>query len=223
MDDHPEVKQNLYAQFARVGKAVSAPKRLELLDLLAQAEKTVEQLAQQAHMPLGNTSAQLKELRSAGLVESRREGRHVVYRLAGKEVETFWLALRALAEARLVEVRETVRVWLNDPESLSPVEKEELLDKVRSGEVILLDVREEDEYQAGHLPGAVSIPASRLTRELDRLPPGRQVVAYCRGPYCVTSLKAVRLLRRKGYTARRLEDGVMEFRGRGWPVAVGAE
>jgi len=211
-------KDALYEQFARIGSAVSSPKRLEILDLLCQGEKSVEALAEQAALTIGNASAHLKALRTARLVETRREGQFIFYRVADPAVCEFWLALRALGEKRLAEVRDVAREYFTDRDQLSPLDKRQLLARARKGTVIVLDVRPEDEYRAGHLPFARSIPAQELERKLSSLPKSREIVAYCRGPYCVWAYEAVALLRRKGYRASRFEDGVAEWRAAGLPI-----
>jgi rhodanese-related sulfurtransferase len=216
--DKRAFKDALYQQFARIGAAVSSPKRLEILDLLCQGEKSVEVLAEQAALTIGNASAHLKALKAARLVETRREGQFIFYRVADPAVCEFWLALRGLGEKRLAEVRDVAREYFTDRDQLSPLDKRQLLARARKGDVILVDVRPEDEYLAGHLPFARSIPAAELERKLSTLPKGREVVAYCRGPYCVWAYEAVSLLRRRGYRATRFEDGVAEWRSAGLPV-----
>jgi rhodanese-related sulfurtransferase len=211
-------KDTLYEQFARIGRAVSSPKRLEILDLLCQGEKSVEVLADQAALNVGNASAHLKALRAARLVDTRREGQFIFYRVADPSVCEFWLALRALGEKRLAEVRDVAREFFTDREQLSPLDRRELLARARKGDVIVLDVRPEDEYRAGHLPFARSVPVDELERKLSSLPRNREIVAYCRGPYCVWAYEAVSLLRRKGYRATRFEDGVAEWRTAGLPL-----
>ncbi|MBI2375491.1 MAG: metalloregulator ArsR/SmtB family transcription factor [Deltaproteobacteria bacterium] len=211
-------KDSIYEQFARLGKAMSAPKRLELLDLLCQGPRTVEVLAEQAGVSVANASQHLQVLRAARLVESEKKGLYVEYRLADDEVSSFFFALRGLAESRLVEVEQVAREYFERREGMEVVESEELLRRVRSGEVTVLDVRPPEEYRAGHIPGALSIPISELKARLKELPKGREVVAYCRGPYCVMAVEAVDLLRKKGFTAHRLEQGVIDWRARGWRV-----
>ncbi len=216
--DKRTFKDTLYQQFARIGGAVSSPKRLEILDLLCQGEKSVEALAEQAALTIGNTSAHLKALKTARLVETRREGQFIFYRVADPAVCEFWLALRALGEKRLAEVRDVAREYFTDRDQLSPLDKRQLLARARKGEVILLDVRPEDEFRAGHLPFARSVPAAELERKLSTLPKSRDIVAYCRGPYCVWAYETDSLLRRKGYRATRFEDGVAEWRSAGLPL-----
>lgn len=216
-----EIKEALFEQFARLGKAVASPRRIELLDLLCQGERTVEGLAQASRMGLTNTSAHLQVLRRARLVETRREGVKVFYRLADEEVCRFYFALRDLGRARLAEVEQVVRDYFEAREELEPVSREDLLRRVERGEAAVLDVRPAEEYAAGHIPGATSMPLPELGRRLGELPRDVEIVAYCRGPYCVLAPEALSLLRAEGFTARRLEDGFPEWRLAGLPVEVG--
>jgi len=211
-------KKELLGQFARIGKAVSSPARLELLDLLAQAEKPVELLASQAGLSVTSTSNHLKELRNAALVATRKEGLYVYYRLADPAVHEFLGCLQDIAARQLAEVRQIVNDYFLEPESLEPIGAGDLLDRLRSDDVVVLDVRPEDEYAAGHVPGALSIPAAELERRLSELPRDREVVAYCRGPYCVLALQAVDVLRAAGYRARRMEVGLPDWRAGGLAV-----
>jgi rhodanese-related sulfurtransferase/predicted transcriptional regulator len=221
MAPHP-TKRQLFEQFAEVGKAVSSPARLELLDLLAQGEKTVELLARQVGLSVTNASNHLKALRTAGLVTARKEGQFVHYSLAHPSVADFVRALQTIALQRLASVRETVKRYLAEPEAFEPVSARELAELLRADEVVLLDVRPADEYAAGHLPGALSIPVEELESRLGELPPGKEVVAYCRGPYCVFAPQAVQILRAHGFEARRLEEGVSDWRALGLEIAVGS-
>lgn len=216
--EHRRFKDAVYEQIARVGKAVSAPKRLELLDLLCQGPRTVEQLADQAGLSLANASQHLRVLRAARLVEAEKRGLYVEYRLADDEVGRFSHSLRSLAEARLVEIQHVARTYFERRGAMQPVAGDDLLRRVNDGEVTVLDVRPELEYRAGHIPGAISIPVAVLKARLRELPKNREVVAYCRGPYCVMALEAVELLRKKGFKAQRLEDGVIEWRARGFRI-----
>jgi len=216
------LKDPLYEQFARVGKVLGSARRIELLDLLAQGERSVEELAELTGMEVGNTSAHLKVLREARLVQTRKLGTRVLYRPAGDEVAALLVTLQNVARARLAEVGEMVRTHLADDE-LEPVGREELLDRAGRGEVVVLDVRPVEEYRAGHVPGAVSIPVDELGARLEELPEGVEVVAYCRGPYCVFARDAVRLMRLRGRRARRMVDGLPEWRLAGLPVAVGED
>jgi rhodanese-related sulfurtransferase len=220
---HREFKDALYAQFARVGHALSSPKRIELLDLLAQGEKPVEQLAEYASTPLKNTSAHLRVLRQARLVETRKHGTHVFYRLADEHVGGFLRAFQSLGQKRLAEVEYVTKLFLHDQDELQPLTRAELRRRLRDGSATIIDVRPRDEYAAGHIPGALSIPVAELKRRMQELPKKRDIIAYCRGPYCVYSLDAVTLLRKKGYRARRAEEGLPEWRSAGLPVVVGTE
>lgn len=211
-------KDDVYGHFARIGKALASPKRLEILDLLAQGEKTVEAVAAQARLGVKNASAQLRELRNARLVEARKAPPYVFYRLAGEEVHGLLRELQALGRKRLAEIEQVTRLFLSGRDDLEAVGVEELARRLEAEEVTVVDVRPEDEYEAGHIPGALSIPVGELARRLAQLPRGREVVAYCRGPYCVYALEAVELLRSEGYAARRMEAGFPEWRWSGRPV-----
>jgi rhodanese-related sulfurtransferase/DNA-binding transcriptional ArsR family regulator len=217
------IKDTLYQQLARIGKAVSSPQRLELLDRLANGEKSVEALAADAHLSVKNTSAHLRVLREARLIEPRKDGQHVYYRLAEEGVATFFLALRDLAERRLAEVREVSRQYLGGRKQMTPVDRRQLLSRIRAGEVTVLDLRDESEFATGHLPGARLVPFRQLKQTLRSLPRDQEVVAYCHGPYCVLSLEAVRLLTAKGYRATRLDDGFVEWAAAGLPVERGRQ
>lgn len=216
---HRAFKDPLYAHFARIGHAAASPRRIELLDLLAQGEKTVETLAEQTATPIKNTSAHLRVLREARLVETRREGTYVLYRLADDDVVGFLRSLQALARHRLAEVEQVTDRYLTSRDELEPVTLDELRRLVRDGEVTVLDVRPREEYDAGHIPGALSIPVAELERRLGELPRRKEVIAYCRGPYCVYSVDAVTLLRERGFRARRTDDGLPDWRAAGRPVA----
>lgn len=215
------LKDQLYEQFARVGKALASPKRLELLDLLGQGERTVEGLAREASLGIANCSQHLQVLREARLVEARKEGLFVFYRLADEAVGGLWLALRSLAERRLADIERLVRDYFEKPGELEPIGQSELLERVREGSVTVIDVRPVEEYLAGHLPEAVSMPLEELERRLEYIPRDREIIAYCRGPYCVFAVKAVELLRSQGFSARRFEEGIPEWRSAGLPVSVG--
>lgn len=216
---HRQFKDALYEQLARVGKAASAPKRLELLDLLCQGPRSVEALADQASLSIANASQHLQVLRAARLVEAEKKGLYVEYRLADDEVAKFFLSLRGLAESRLTEIQHVTRTYFESRGAMEPVGDEELVKRVRAGDVTVLDVRPTEEYRAGHIPGARSIPITELKSRLSELPKRRDVVAYCRGPYCVMAIDAVALLRKKGFTAERMELGVAEWRARGFRIA----
>jgi rhodanese-related sulfurtransferase len=212
---------DLYEQFARIGKALASARRVELLDLLCQGERSVEALAQAAGMGVTNTSQHLQILRAARLVEARKEGTKVLYRVADEAVCRFFLELRELARGRLAEVDQLVRRLLDD--GLDAVGREELLARMDEGAVVLIDVRPPEEFAAGHIAGAVSVPLGLLENLLDTLPAETEVVAYCRGPYCLLASQALEILRAHGLRARRLEEGFPEWRLAGLPVAVGAE
>ena len=219
---HDTTKQILFHGFARVARALASPARLLLLDLLAQAEKSVDTLARQAGLSITNASNHLKELRTAGLVAARRAGHHVYYRLADPSVHALVRALQDVATRQLAEARQIVRDALEARDALEPVTVEELRRRMRSGDVVVLDVRPPDEYAAGHIPGAVSIPLAELERRISELPRRKEIVAYCRGPYCVFALQALELLRARGYRARRLREGLPDWRARGLEVETGA-
>ncbi len=213
----------IYAHFARIGKAVSAPKRLELLDLLCQGPRTVEALAQLSAISVANASQHLQVLRAARLVDAEKKGLHVEYRLADQEVSRFFVALRQLATSRLAEVDQVSRAYFERRNTMEAVAGDELLRRVKSGEVTVIDVRPVEEYRAGHIPGALSVPVGELKARLKELPKDRDIVAYCRGPYCVMAVAAVELLRKKGFTAHRMEQGVVDWRARGWRVESTSE
>lgn len=213
-----QFKDEVYEQIARISKATAAPKRLELLDLLSQGPRTVEVLADLAGITVGNASQHLKILRAARLVDAQKKGLYVEYRLADEEVADFFVALRTLAQSRLAEVERITREYLLRRNALEAVEGDELVRRVRSGEVTVIDVRPVEEYRAGHIPGARSIPMTELAERLQEVPRDREVVAYCRGPYCVMAVEAVDLLRRKGFAAHRMEQGVADWRARGWRI-----
>src|SRR5829696_4003813 len=216
--EHREFKDLIFEQFARIGKALSHPKRLEILDLLAQAERSVEQIARETAMPVANTSQHLQVLKGARMVETRREGLYVHYRLADEGVFRTWQAIRALGELRLAEVDRVVEAYLKDRDTLEAVDTAELMERLGDGSVMVLDVRPEEEYRAGHIPGALSVPVHTLEAALHTLPRDREMVAYCRGPYCVFSDEAVAFLRARGYRARRLQQGLPDWRAAGMPV-----
>jgi rhodanese-related sulfurtransferase len=215
---HREFKDRIFGQFARVGKALSSPRRLEIVDLLAQGERTVEKIAGETSMSVASASQHLQALKAARMVEARREGLYMHYRLADEDVFRTWQAVRALAESRLSEVDGVVEAYLVDRDALEAVESEDLLERLRGGSVVILDVRPEEEYRAGHIPGALSVPLEALEAALKTLPRDREVVAYCRGPYCVFSDEAVAFLRARGYRARRLRQGLPDWRAAGMPV-----
>lgn len=213
-----QLKASLYGQLARVGKALSSDTRLEILDLLCQGPRSVEAIAAEVEQSVANTSHHLQALRRSGLVESERDGVRVVYRVAGDDVPRFFGTLRRLAEHHLAEIDRISRSFLEEREAFDPIDQERLVERVQRGEVMVLDVRPPDEFEAGHLPRAVSIPLSQLRQRLRKLPKRREIVAYCRGPYCVMAIEAVELLRAEGYRAHRLDDGIAEWSARGLPV-----
>jgi rhodanese-related sulfurtransferase len=216
-------KAAIYEHIARIGKATASPGRLELLDLLSQGPRTVEALAAQIGQSVANTSHHLQVLRRARLVDAHKAGLHVTYRLADPQVAAFFLHLRTLAASRLSEIEQVSREYLEERGALEAVDDDELLRRVRAGDVTVIDVRPREEYLAGHIPGAVSLPLGELKKRLRDLPRGEDIVAYCRGPYCVMALDAVDLLRRKGFRAHRMEQGVPEWRAQGWRVETGED
>jgi rhodanese-related sulfurtransferase len=211
MKDARKIKDLLYEQVARIGKVFSSPKRLELIELLCQGEKTVETLASEASISLKLASAHLRELRTARLVETERQGKNIYYRLAGKSVADLWVQVHSLAEERLIELQLALQKISSLPDELAPSDRETLLRSARKGEVVVLDVRPVEEYLTAHLPFARSIPLVELRQRLDELPKDRPVVAYCRGPYCLMAPDAVALLKDKGYLAYLMRDGVAEW------------
>jgi rhodanese-related sulfurtransferase/DNA-binding transcriptional ArsR family regulator len=216
------IKDLLYEQVARIGKAVSSPKRLELLELLAQGEKTVEALATELSVDIKLTSAHLKALRDARLVSSRRDGKYVIYRLTGSDVAGLWVNLRQVAEEHLLELRLALDQMVADPARLACVGREALLEQARRGEVIVIDVRSHAEYEAAHLPFARSMPVAEIEKRLSELPTDKEIVAYCRGPFCLMSDEAVALLSAKGYRVGKILDGVSEWQAAGLPLTTPA-
>jgi len=219
---HREFKDRLFEQFARVGKALSSPRRLEIVDLLAQGERTVEEIAGQTSMSVASASQHLQALKAARMVEARREGLYAHYRLADEGVFRTWQAVRALAESRLSEVDGVVESYLENRNALEAVDATVLMERLSDGSVVVLDVRPEEEYRAGyragHIPGAISVPVDALEATLQTLLKDREIVAYCRGPYCVFSGEAVAFLRSRGYRAYRLRQGLPDWRAAGMPV-----
>lgn len=212
------IKNHLYEQVARIGKAMASPKRLELIELLCQGEKTVEVLAAQAEISVKLASAHLKELRLARLVETRKDGKYVLYRLASHSVADLWVSLRAEAEERLVELQLALASIVAHGDDLESLDRASILRKAQAGEVLVLDVRPLDEYASAHLPHARSLPLDELKQRLAELPKDTPVVAYCRGPFCLMAKDAVELLQKKGYRAFHLTDGVAEWRAHGLPL-----
>ena len=216
-------KDAIYEQFARIGKAVSSPRRLELLDLLCQGPRTVEVLAKESGLTIANASQHLQVLRGARLVEADKDGLYVIYRLADQNICEFFRYMRLLAENRLAEVDLIKRRFLEGRKGMIPVDREKLLRLVREEAVTVLDVRPSVEYNAGHVAGALSIPLKELQQRLSELPRNQEIVAYCRGPYCVLSVIAVEMLRARGFNAVRLEEGIQDFRTLGFPIIVKEE
>lgn len=213
----------LYELFAQVGRALSSPVRIRLLDLLCQGERSVEQLASAAGVQVANTSAHLQVLKRCRLVEVRRAKQHVFYRLADDDVARFFVTLREFARARSVEVQRVIQDFIVAPDELDPLKRDELLERMVRQEVVVIDVRPVEEYRSGHIPGAISMPLDELLNRITELSDGRDIVAYCRGPYCVLAPEAVALLRRRGVPARRLQDGLPEWRLAGLPVTIEQE
>jgi DNA-binding transcriptional ArsR family regulator/rhodanese-related sulfurtransferase len=211
-------KQALFAQFAIVAKAVAHPHRLELLEQLAQGERSVERLAERVGLSIANASQHLQQMRRAGLLAARREGKYVLYSLSDDTVLDLQAALRRIAERHIAEVESVVRNYFHCRDSMEPVTHAELLERLRAGLATALDVRPQDEFALGHLPGAINIPLGELERRLGELDLGQEIVAYCRGTYCVLSYEAVARLRARGFKARRMEDGLPEWRAAGLPV-----
>ena len=212
------LKDLLYEQVARIGKAVSSPKRLELLELLAQGEKSVEALAVELSADVKLTSAHLKALKDARLVASRRDGRFMIYRLSGSDVAGLWVTLCQVAEKHLIELRVTLEQMVTDPSKLAGVGREALLELARRGEVVVIDVRPQAEYETAHLPFARSMPLGELEKRLADLPSDCTIVAYCRGPFCLMSDEGVKVLRGKGFAAMKITDGVSEWAANGLPI-----
>jgi len=220
-DTHRDFKNRLYAQFARIGKTLGSPHRLELLELLGQGERTVDSLAGEIGASIANASQHLQALRQAALVERRKQGQFVYYRLADPAISDLCRALRTVSERRLAELDRLVRDHFGDRPG-EPVSMQELLKRARSADVVILDTRPPNEYEAGHIAGAISVPVADLRRRLKDLPKAKEYVAYCRGPYCVYADQAVELLQAKGRRARRLLEGFPEWRAAGLPVDTGA-
>ncbi|MDE1942999.1 MAG: ArsR family transcriptional regulator [Betaproteobacteria bacterium] len=212
------LKDLLYEQVARVGSAVASPKRLELLEVLAQGEKTVEQLAGELSIDIKLASAHLKRLKAAHLVASRRSGKHVVYQLSGHDVALLWVQLRQVAEEHLLELHQALERMVANPDRLTPMAREQLLAQARLGEIIVIDVRPKPEYDQAHLPCARSMPLSELVSRLAELPRNREIVAYCRGPFCLMADEALQILKSQGRRARKLSDGVCEWQAAGLPL-----
>jgi rhodanese-related sulfurtransferase len=215
-------KEALFEALASVGKALSSGRRAEIVDLLAQGDRSVEDVAAEIGQSVANTSHHLRTLAQAGLVRTRREGTRVIYGLASEQILQLWTVVRDVAAEHVAEVDRLAQAYLGRRDGLQPITRDELARRLRRGEVTVIDVRPATEYEAGHVEGARSLPIDDLERRLDALPPDVDLVAYCRGPYCVFADDAVRLLRRRGFEARRLEDGFPEWKRAGLPVEVGA-
>jgi rhodanese-related sulfurtransferase len=211
-------KREVFSGLARIGTALSSPTRIEFLELLAQSERTVEQLATMTGTTVANTSQHLQRLRQAGLITGRKDGLYVYYRLVGDEIVALLSALGRAGEAHVAEIERIVRLYFTRKDELEAVPAKEVLERARKGLVTILDVRPPEEFAAGHLPGAVNIPVHELGKRLHELPKRREIIAYCRGPYCLMSYDAVALLRTKGRKAKRLEAGLPEWRLAGFPV-----
>ena len=217
MSEH-NFKRDLFEQFARIGKALSSGKRLEMLEFLAQGERSVEQLAQMTGLSVANTSQHLQQLRQVGLVTARKEGLYVYYRIAGDGIVRLLATLRAVGEEHVADVDRLIKLFLDSRDSLEPVPAKELWQRVKQGLVTVLDVRPPEEYAQGHIRGAINVPVTELKKKLHQIPADQEVVAYCRGPYCLLAYEAVQVLRKKGIKARRLEDGYPEWKSAGLPV-----
>jgi rhodanese-related sulfurtransferase len=222
MDRHTkrQFKDSLYEQFARIGRALANPHRLELLDVLAQGERSVEDLAREASLSIANASQHLQTLRTARLVTVRRDGLYAYYRLTDSTVLDLWRSLRVFGETQLADIDQLVRTFLHNRQHLQPMDADELRRRLATDNLVVVDVRPAVEYQAGHIPDARSIPIDELAGRLGELPRTSTVVAYCRGPYCVFADEAVALLREQGYTAYRLTAGLPDWRAQGYPVVV---
>lgn len=218
MSKSREFKSLLYEQVSRIGKVASSPKRLELIEVLCQGEKSVDQLASEAGISVKLASAHLKELKSTRLVEARRDGKNMFYRLVDSHVADMWVMLRTLAEERLLELQSAMRQLVSHPDQLSPLNSNELLAQAERGEIVVLDVRPETEFSVAHLPYARSIPLAELKHRLSELPTDKPIVAYCRGPFCLMAKEAVELLAQEGIYAMRFEDGIAEWRYKGLPL-----
>lgn len=213
-----QIKDSIYGHMGTVTKALGSPKRLEIIELLSQGEKSVETIADQAELGLKNASAQLKELKAARLVDSRRDGKYVYYRLSDPQVARFWIELRRFSENRITEIKQILSDVMGNDDLLERVDRKTLLSRAKNGEVIFLDVRPEDEFNEAHLPYARSVPIFELKERLKELPKSKTIVAYCRGPYCFYAKEAVELLRKQGFKADQLRDSVNDWRVEGLPV-----
>lgn len=213
-----ELKHQIYEQFARMGKAFSNPRRLEIIDLLSQSAHTVEDLADKTEMSIASVSQHLQVLKRAHLVTYKREGTYMRYRLTDDDVFSAWKVLRELAQQRILDIENLIETYFSERNSLETISVEELLQRIRDEDVILLDVRPTDEYEAGHIPNALSIPVEELEAQLETLPKDIEIIAYCRASYCLFSDRAALLLREKGFKARVYKEGMPEWRTQGLPV-----
>jgi rhodanese-related sulfurtransferase len=220
MEAHRQIKSALFGEFAHIGKALSSPARVEVLDLLAQGERSVEEIAEQTGLTVKNASAHLRVLRQAHLVTTREEPPYRYYRLADDEVASFVRDLQLLARRRLAEADRIVRLYYESQDALEPLSARELRQRLADGDIVLIDVRPIEEYRAGHIPGARSIPVEELEQRLSELPRDREIVAYCRGPFCLFSVEAIGLLHKSGFRARRFDEGLPDWRRRGLPVSA---
>lgn len=213
-----EFKDLVFAQFAQITQAFAAPKRLEIIDILSQGERDVDSLSRQVSMSVANTSRHLQVLKHARLVDTRREGVRIFYRLSDDDISACWLRLQSLAEKRSAELRQIAQTYFSRRDNLEPVTHEELAQRVREKDVVVIDVRPTHEFHSGHIPGAISIPLAELKDRLDEIPRDHPVMAYCRGPYCVLSSRAIGLLTQAGFQAQRLKEGLPEWKFAGLPV-----
>ncbi len=218
MNTGMDFKNRLFEYFAIVARALSSPKRLEIIDVLCHGERTVETLAKEVAITLANASRHLQILKASHLVEARREGTFIYYRLADDCIKDFWFSLRELGRRRIAEIEQLINAFFKSRDELEPVDRNELLERLKTGRAILIDVRPKEEYLSGHIPGAISIPIKELESRLKELPCDVEIVAYCRGPYCVFSVEAVNILRKNGFSARRLREGIHEWRSLGLPL-----
>lgn len=217
-----DIKNLLYEQVSIIGKSVSSPKRLELIEILCQGEKSVDQLAADAEISVKLASAHLKELRISRLVEARREGKNMYYRLADPRVANLWVELRSLAEERLLDLQTAMRDLATRPDEMAPISAKDLLAQAKRGEIIVIDVRPQTEYNTAHLPYARSIPVTELKKRINEIPRDKSIVAYCRGPFCLMAKEAVEFMRGEGIQAQRIELGIAEWRASGLPVETEA-
>ena len=213
-----EFKDAVFDQFARIAYAFASPKRLEMIDVLAQGERDVDSLARQVGMTIANTSRHLQVLKTARLIQSRREGVRIFYRLADDDVFQCWKNLQSLAENRIAEIREVTKLFFDERDKMEPINRDELWNRIRNHDVTVIDVRPPEEYRQAHIPAALSIPLAELKERLDEIPHEHEVVAYCRAPYCVLSVEAVKILRDSGYKVSRLKDGMPEWKRASLPI-----